>query len=120
MQVDHASYIARETAKQSLLSAISTAPMNVRAAVTSSIGHIEALGALCDFTPDVRAGVVKKNVVVEQVLHRVRPLLPLMMVVYWQYNGELSFCFHTASKYQTDAEMDVMVEVFKGWLVELI
>lgn len=89
--------------------------MCVRVGVASSVGHIEALGELSDFVPNVAANAHRK-VIVEGVMHRVRPGLPLMMVVYWQYDGKLSFCIHTAEKYQTDAEMDIMAEAFQGWL----
>ena len=94
---------------------MSTAPMTVRTGVTSSIGHIEALGVLADFTP--AAG---KRVVVEELYSVVRADLPLMLMLYWQYDGKLSFGFHTGRKWQTEEEMDIMVDAFKGWMLDLI
>ncbi|KZP30117.1 hypothetical protein FIBSPDRAFT_726536 [Athelia psychrophila] len=115
---DHVSYIARETAKQSQLGAISTGPMIVRAGVSSSIGHVEALGTLADFTPAV-ATAAGKRVIVEELFTLVRSDIPLIMLLYWQYDGQLNFMFNTCRAYQTEKDMDTMSDTLKGWLLDL-
>ncbi|KAF7967410.1 hypothetical protein HWV62_34421, partial [Athelia sp. TMB] len=116
---DHIGYIAREKAKHSQLSTIDTVPMCVHAGATSSIGDIEALGIFRDFVPTV-ATAAGECVIVEGVSSVVRLDLPLMMLGYWQYNGQMSFNFHTSMTYQSDKDMDILVDAFKGWMLDLI
>lgn len=90
-------------------------PLNIRAGVISSVGHIEGLGAFANFTPS--AG---NSVIVEEIFHHARANIPLMKVIYWQYSGEMVFALSTGGEYETDNDMDIMVDSLKGWLLDLI
>ncbi|KAF7970399.1 hypothetical protein HWV62_24195 [Athelia sp. TMB] len=135
VQRDPAGYRAREAAKHAQLPAMDPAPMAVRTGVTSSLGHVEALGLLSSFTPSAAVGTspspssaavetspapAPKRVTVDALHSVVRADLPLVLLLYWQYAGQLSFGFHTGAKWQTEAELGVLVDAFQGWVLALI
>ncbi|KAF7966304.1 hypothetical protein HWV62_39199 [Athelia sp. TMB] len=129
VQRDPAGYRAREAAKHAQLPAMDPAPMAVRTGVTSSLGHVEALGLLSSFAPSAAVGTsssssptspAPKRVTVDALHSVVRADLPLVLLLYWQYAARLSFGFHTGAKWQTEAELGVLVDAFQGWVLALI
>lgn len=116
------SFVARERAKQAGSAAFSPDPMRVRAFVTSSVGDLAgpALGgALADFAP-AAAEDAGRMVQVVGMCHRVRCDLPLMLAVWWQWDGHLQFSFHAGTRYQTDEEFKGMLDAFRRWVDVLL
>jgi hypothetical protein len=115
LQLSSTGYITREHLKMFGADGFSPEPMRIRAFVSSSMGDLTALGLLNDFRP-THAAVARRAVSVAGVCHLVRADLPLMLVIWWQFDGRLSFCWHTGARYQTETEFAGMIAAFQRWV----
>ena len=94
----------------------------VPALMASSIGDIEQLGLLRDFSPSIPPTPTdsepkgQERMLVEQVSYSVRCPTPVKMVLSWQWNERLLIRPQTASRWTSQNGLDRMGEILHSWI----
>lgn len=90
------------------------------ALMASSVGDIEQIGLLRDFSPSIPAASSdSERLLLEQVSISVRCPTPTKMVLSWQWNGRLLVRPQTAACWTSPAGMDKMGEILRSWIEDV-
>ncbi|KAH9933279.1 hypothetical protein B0H21DRAFT_760264 [Amylocystis lapponica] len=111
---DLTSFITRWAGFHAGLDTFSAQQMYVSAVATSSIGDVEGLGVMRDLKP------APGKLAAHEIMHSVDGNMPVMIAMYWQYDGKFNMHFHSGRSFHSDREMDNLVGTFESWIDALI
>ncbi|KAI0918891.1 hypothetical protein AcW1_003586 [Taiwanofungus camphoratus] len=111
---DHMAYLARASGFHDTLPTFTPQQLSVPAFASSSIGHVEGLGLFKDFRPSSGS-----EMAVHELLHSVSGNTPVVMAMYWQFDGKIAIYFQSGASFNTEDEMDTLVKCFRGWMDSL-
>lgn len=87
----------------------------MRALMVSSIGDYKQMDILNKYLPGANT-----ELSVTQLNHSIRNTHPLLVPIFWQFNGRLAFHFNTARKFQTQQHLDSHTKIFKEWIDDVL
>ncbi|KAH9948271.1 hypothetical protein B0H21DRAFT_890603 [Amylocystis lapponica] len=111
---DLTNFVARWAGFHAGLDEVSAEKVSIPAAVTSSVGDIDRLGMMRDLKPG------SGKVVVHDILMAVNSNNPLLIAVYWSFNGKFTLHFHGGGAYHSDRAMDTFAGTFESWVDALL
>ncbi|KAG7095981.1 hypothetical protein E1B28_006664 [Marasmius oreades] len=107
-------YATREADCQVVIHEYDPNILNFPALVTSSVGDLQRLGIFDEYLPSLENKTQPLTVVDTIIGQRMRA--PMLMNMFWQYDGKLNCHWFTGGEWMTEEQLGMAVDSFKRWI----